>query len=219
MQHTSSLTLPLDVRYVSSMKQGKFITAISEAYRISYGTVRLFVRELNKAGLLTTGAHGVNAPNMTPLDAARVTIAILGTDKPTQASQAVETYGNLGVNRYYNQGDVPPFALNKEYCFVLEEILEIFFSLQSLEFIQLTSLEICREELQATMIFGHWVLKKAGGLNGSVVFDADYETSQEIHASEANRGKQTIARLKGSDLTEIALSINRESSAQTDESE
>lgn len=200
------------------MKQGKFITAISEAYRISYGTVRLFVRELNKAGLLTSGAHGVNAPDMTALDAARMTIAILGTDKPTQAAQAVETYGNLGVNRFYNQGDVPAFALNEEYCFVLEEILETFFSLQQLEFVELTSLEICREELQATMTFGNWLLKKGGGLNGSVVFDADHETNQEIHASEANRGKQTIARLKASDLTEIAMSINRESSAQTDES-
>lgn len=200
------------------MKQGKFITAISEAYRIPFGTVRLFVRELNKAGLLTAGAHGVNAPDMTALDAARVTIAILGTDKPTQAAQAVETYGNLGVNRFYNQGDVPAFALNEEYCFVLEEILELFFGMQLLEFVELTSLEICREELQATMTFGHWAIKKVGGLNGSVVFDADYETHQEIIASEANRGKQTIARLKAADLTEIAMSINREKSAQTDES-
>lgn len=195
------------------MKQGKFITAISDAYRISFGTARLFVRELNKAGLLTSGAHGVNAPDMTPLDAARVTIAILGTDKPTQAAQAVETYGKLMVNRLSNQGDVPAFALNEKYSFDLEEILELYFRFESPDFIDLSSLEICREELEATMTFGHWVIKKAGGSSGSVVFDADFDTHQEIFETEANRGKQTIARLKSPDLMEMALALKRENSA------
>ncbi|UWR75351.1 hypothetical protein [Phaeobacter inhibens] len=190
------------------MKQGKFITAISEVYRIPYGTVRLFVRELNKAGLLTSGAHGVNAPDMTPLDAARLTIAILGTDKPTQASQAVETFGNLGVNRFCNQGDVPPFALNEEYCFVLEEILELFFGLQLAELTGLTSLEISREGQEATMVFGHWFLKKQGGKSGSVVFDVGYETVEEALAREETKGKHTIARLKYMDMEEIAWALN-----------
>lgn len=190
------------------MKQGKFISAISDAYRIPQGTVRLYVRELNKAGLLTTGAHGVNAPDMTPLDAARVTIAILGTDKPTHAAQAVETYGNLGVNRFYNQGDLPPFATDEGYCFVLEEVLEQIFGCQSSAMVYLTSLEICREELQATMVYGHWNLKQDGGFNGTVVFDADYETHREIYESGSDRGKQTIARLKNADILDIALRIS-----------
>ncbi len=190
------------------MKQGKFISAISDAYRISPGTVRLFVRELNKAGLLTTGAHGVNAPDMTPLDAARVTIAILGTDKPTHAAQAVETYGNLGVNRLYNQGNVPPFATNEGYCFVLEEILEQVFGCQTSAMADLASLEICREELQATMTYGHRNHQQDGGFNGTVVFDADDETHREIYASGSDRGKQTIARLKNADILDIALRIS-----------
>ncbi|MCG7630659.1 hypothetical protein MHM88_22900 [Epibacterium sp. MM17-32] len=191
------------------MKQGKFISAISDAYRIPQGTVRLYVRELNKAGLLTTGAHGVNAPDMTPLDAARVTIAILGTDKPTHAAQAVETYGNLGVNRFYNQGDLPPFATDEDYCFVLEEILEEIFGFQSSAVINLTSVEVCREELQATITYGYRNLTHHGGFNGTVVFDADYETNRELMASGLDRGKQTIARLKSGDIQDIAARITQ----------
>jgi hypothetical protein len=58
-------------------------------------TVALVVRQLREHGLLTTGARGVNAPPMTPLDAARVLIALLVTDSPLDAVKAVESFGSL----------------------------------------------------------------------------------------------------------------------------
>jgi hypothetical protein len=50
---------------------------------------------LREAGLLTTGARGVNAPEMKPLDAARLLIGLMVTDKPSLAVAAVSDFGKL----------------------------------------------------------------------------------------------------------------------------
>lgn len=55
----------------------------------------MVVRELRTAGLLTTGARGVNAPAMTTLDAARVLIAFLVSDRPIDAPRTVRDFGAL----------------------------------------------------------------------------------------------------------------------------
>lgn len=47
--------------------------------------------------MLTTGARGVNAPHMTTLDAARVTIAVLAGSIPTTAVEEVRYWGELQV--------------------------------------------------------------------------------------------------------------------------
>jgi hypothetical protein len=74
---------------------GEFTRAFALATGSEFGSVVKLQRVLRDAGLLTTGARGVNAPDLTPLDAARMLISILVTDKPSLAPSAVELIGSL----------------------------------------------------------------------------------------------------------------------------
>ena len=44
---------------------------------------------------MTTGARGRNAPEMTPMDAARLTLAILTTDSPLHCVERVRRFGQI----------------------------------------------------------------------------------------------------------------------------
>jgi hypothetical protein len=58
-------------------------------------TVLLNTRILREAGLLTVGGRGSNAPAMTTRDAARLVIALLTTDRPSDGPEAVREFGQL----------------------------------------------------------------------------------------------------------------------------
>lgn len=79
------------------MQLGPFIQSISDNFGCDPSHVRQICRALREAGLLTTGARGVNAPHMTTLDAARVTIAVLAGSIPTTAVEEVRYWGELQV--------------------------------------------------------------------------------------------------------------------------
>lgn len=68
---------------------------IARALLIPEASVINFARRLKEAGLLTTGARGRNAPEMTPMDAARVTLAILTTDSPLHCIERVRRFGQI----------------------------------------------------------------------------------------------------------------------------
>jgi hypothetical protein len=74
---------------------GVMTRTIAQATGVPERTVAMVVRELRTTGLLTTGARGVNAPAMTPLDAARVLIALLVSDRPVDAPKIVKDFGQL----------------------------------------------------------------------------------------------------------------------------
>lgn len=67
---------------IDLMRMGPFISLVSNTYGIPEGSVLLIARNLREAGWLTTGARGVNAPEMTPTDAARLTVALLSGEPP-----------------------------------------------------------------------------------------------------------------------------------------
>lgn len=77
------------------MKQGQFITLMSESLGVEEKTIRMIVRTLREAGLFTTGARGVNAPDITPLDAVRVVIAVVASPSPSRAVRDVQYFGAL----------------------------------------------------------------------------------------------------------------------------
>lgn len=77
------------------MKSAAFTDAMAHAFDVPHKTMVTYTRFLKEAGLLTTGARGVNAPDMTQLDAARVTIALLATDTPGQAVERVKCFGPI----------------------------------------------------------------------------------------------------------------------------
>jgi hypothetical protein len=89
------------------MQSGPFITFIADNLSADSATVAVFARELRKARLLTTGARGVNAPHMRPLDATRLLIALMATDRPSEAVASVERWGAMGVSPDGTEGDLP----------------------------------------------------------------------------------------------------------------
>ncbi|RWO86018.1 hypothetical protein [Mesorhizobium sp.] len=76
---------------------GEFNARFAEIIEISEGAIMKTQRTLRDAGLLTTGARGVNAPEFVPLDAARMLIAVLVTDRPSLAPAAVRSFGGLKI--------------------------------------------------------------------------------------------------------------------------
>lgn len=109
------------------MKPGMFNKMIAEAYRVEEKTVVVFTRALKEEGLLTTGARGVNAPDMIPRDASRTTIALLATDKPTRAAEMVRRFGGLLYVPSKSSGDHPPeFGIRDGITF--EEVLTAIFT-------------------------------------------------------------------------------------------
>jgi hypothetical protein len=89
------------------MKAGPFNAAVAQAYAVDEKTVVVYTRALKEAGLMTTGARGINAPHMRPIDAARVTIALLATDNPSRAVERVRRFGALPLNKKRCNGDLP----------------------------------------------------------------------------------------------------------------
>lgn len=77
------------------MQSRAFIYVISQAYRVEIATIEVYARAMKEAGLLASGARGVNAPHMTPADAARMTIALLATDSPARAPEMVRRFGTI----------------------------------------------------------------------------------------------------------------------------
>ena len=102
------LTNGLCDNYAYRMKSGAFISLVAESYRVEPETVRLYARLLKSAGLLTTGARGVNAPDMTPLDAARMTIALLATDNPSKCVDRLKRFAALEYQSSRSKGEHPP---------------------------------------------------------------------------------------------------------------
>ena len=109
---------------------GPFITLLSETYGLPESSVAAVARVMREAGWLTTGARGVNAPEMTFVDAARLTLALLSGQPP---SKVVEEFEFL---RCLEATSPPPASgftagsgLDKAHC--LEDALIWLFSLTS----------------------------------------------------------------------------------------
>tara|TARA_R110002074_G_scaffold24191_3_gene72363 strand:+ start:854 stop:1474 length:621 start_codon:yes stop_codon:yes gene_type:complete len=81
------------------MKLSQFITFMSEILGVEEKTIRMIIRILREAGLFTTGARGVNAPDITPLDAVRVVIAVVASTSPSRAVRDVKYFGALKPDR------------------------------------------------------------------------------------------------------------------------
>lgn len=89
------LTDLLCVLYTISMRSGPFIEAVAHELRLPVSSVRVYARALKEAGLMSSGARGVNGAHMTPLDAARLVIALLATDKPAECVERVQRFGQI----------------------------------------------------------------------------------------------------------------------------
>lgn len=77
------------------MKQAQFISLMSESLGVEEKTMKVIVRTLREAGLFTTGARGVNAPDITSLDAVRVVLAVVASQSPSRSIKDVLYFGAL----------------------------------------------------------------------------------------------------------------------------
>jgi hypothetical protein len=85
----------LSARYTDYMKSAALNQLVASALTTPIETVTVYARLLREAGLLTTGARGRHAPEMTPLDAARLVLAILTTNSPAQCVERVRRFGTI----------------------------------------------------------------------------------------------------------------------------
>lgn len=92
---TNEVDNALFARHTYDMKSAAFNTMLSKALTTPEATVITYARRLKEAGMLTTGARGRHAPEMTPMDAARVTIAILTSDGPVHCVERVRLFGQI----------------------------------------------------------------------------------------------------------------------------
>ena len=74
------------------MTPGQLVSAVSIALDVPHETVVVHDRNLSVAGLRTKGARGRNAPAVTPLDAARLVIAILGSARVVDSVETVRAF-------------------------------------------------------------------------------------------------------------------------------
>lgn len=100
---TNSIDTAQFARHTNSMKSAAFNSMLSEALTTPEATVVTFARRLKEAAMLTTGARGRNAPEMTPMDAARVTIAILTCDGPVHCVERVRRFGQIKYSPNYKK--------------------------------------------------------------------------------------------------------------------
>lgn len=77
------------------MKHKAFTEIIAHSCQVPAKTVALFARNLKEAGLLTSGARGVNAPEMTVMDLARMLLSVLATERPSDAVEELNWYRAL----------------------------------------------------------------------------------------------------------------------------
>ena len=83
------------------MRIGPFIHLISTTYGLPESSVAFVARVMREAGWLTTGARGVNAPEMTATDAARLTLALLSGQPPGTAVSEFEFLRTLEATDPY----------------------------------------------------------------------------------------------------------------------
>lgn len=77
------------------MKIGPLISLLSSNYGLPQTAVVVVARALREAGWLTSGARGVNAPDMEARDAARLSLALLTGEPPSKVVSVFELLRSL----------------------------------------------------------------------------------------------------------------------------
>lgn len=193
-------------RYADSMKSAAFNKLIADAYTVPEKTVTVYARLLKEAGLLTTGARGRNAPDMKPMDAARITVALLATEKPAEAVEACNRFGRLIYNHMGTEGQVVGCG-DSEFSEDLEHFLESFFTAQTPQYALLKRIEVNAQMQQAHIFFS----------DGKALFDGSSEDVEAVYLSGNFERLQTVRALNHFSLSEIALQFLQQAKAASGE--
>lgn len=187
------------------MKSGPFIKIVAQAYGVEESTVTLVARMLKEAGLMTTGARGVNAPEMTALDAARITIALLGTDRPGRAVEIVRTFGEITYDAGWSRGNGDWAIGADDRLLAFEEVLAKHFSF-SQPLPPFYSVTLHADAMRAEIQF-----YGAGKAPDIAVFTQGFDTVDDadaaLEAQMARRGIQHSRTLAANDLMKVGIAI------------
>lgn len=108
------------------VKSGGFISGVAAALGLPEPTAAGAFRVLRESGLMTSGARGVNAPDMTDLDAARMLIAMLVSERPAYAELSVRDFGQLVCVHSYPARLPEGYELSAEYQEVFQRMTAAF---------------------------------------------------------------------------------------------
>ncbi|WPZ21626.1 hypothetical protein T7987_15900 [Sulfitobacter faviae] len=173
------------------MKHKAFTEIVAHSCRVPQKTVALFARNLKEAGLLTSGARGVNAPEMTVLDLTRMTIALCATDRPSEATDLTERYCAAECSESTTI-EVEGTEIGLSVDDTLESVLSSILSLHTIP------LSLLHPELAI-----NWNTCTATlGLNGQPVI---FKAVNPADVKNAGRGIITTRGIGGSDFLEMAL--------------
>lgn len=138
------------------MQSGPFITFISGICQVDEKTLTVYARALKEAHLMTSGARGVNAPHLRPIDAARMIIALLATDRPAECVAAVMRFRALPYRPDLSDADVT--ALGHDGVSTLEQALVRVVALDPDPLVWAArgfpAVEVVRNDKSASLIFG-----------------------------------------------------------------
>lgn len=115
------------------MKAGQLQLQGAEAFGVEPVTVKTAMRHIREAGLLTTGARGVNAPDMTPQDAARTALSLVCYDQPgskaadvVKAALELRCYQPDAIRGPFNLGELRGLHDNFTLDEAMTALVEIF---------------------------------------------------------------------------------------------
>lgn len=117
------------------MKQTEFISLLAQTLRLEESTLKVAVRSLRECGLFTTGARGVNAPDMTAQDVIRTVVAVMMAAKVSRVGEEVGDILSLEARSV-------PWEASPEFHFMFER----FKTLEQFLF------AICEGELQRSEV-------------------------------------------------------------------
>lgn len=180
------------------MKHKAFTEIVAHSTRVPEKTVAMFGRNLKSAGLLTSGARGVNAPEMTVLDLTRMVIALCATDRP---SDAVEMSNRYRSSRSANAATIK-IAEREIEIPEGEELEGLLSNLLGLPFLALEKLNLC--------LFIHWNRLEAELLiqDARIVFKVDLtDEEKEAQFCGSFSGISTRRGLDTHELSEMAIAF------------
>lgn len=185
----------------NTMKHKAFTEIVAKSCNIPQKTVALFARNLKEAGLLTTGARGVNAPEMTLLDLTRMVITLCATDRPAEAVEMSNRY------RIARNSEAAQFTVGEKVIDVpageeLEDFLSAMMDMPHLSFKYLD-----------LHLFIHWnrLAAEVWIREAKILFTVDLtDEEKEKQTFGSFKGIRTTRGLAAHELSEMSLPFRLE---------
>jgi hypothetical protein len=187
------------------MRAGPFLSAVAAGLFVEEKTVRIFAREMRLAGLLSTGARGVNAPDMTIEDLANLIVAFLSTDRPSKAVEMLRCFGSMQLLERTKVAPIQCMPSNPSHSFL--ELMELWCApavtippLVRIEASGTAGVSILSESLRAPF---------EGGIKLFYCSKAEQDTLSEPRPPDlvTERGLVVSRSISSSDLTAIKKTV------------